>query len=152
MHELKKKLCRTLTYYRLYSYYRSDRTDCDHIYFKRGNTNNHCGLNSIVFEIDPEFFTFYDYKTTRIIANELLYFYLLTKINPEENPDLILQKPENSKDIFLTESKHALIELAYTLYYSASISHGKIGVRKISLMFQIFFGLPLANSTTLFIE
>ena len=128
-----------------YRYYRSGRTDRDDTYFKRGNINYHDGLNSIVFEIDPEFSTFYDYKIARIIANELLYSYLLTKINPDENPDAIQQKPESSKDIFWTESKNALVELTYALYASTSISHGKIGVRKISLMFQILFGITLGD-------
>lgn len=126
-----------------YRYYRSGRTDRDHTYFKRGNINYHDGLNSIVFEIDPEFSTFYDYKTARIIANELLYTYLLSKINPEENPDLIAQKPERSKDIYWTETKNALTELIYALHASGAISYGKISVRKISLMFQILFGITL---------
>ena len=128
-----------------YRYYRSGRTDRDHVYFKRGNINYHDGLNSIVFEIDAEFSTFYDYRTARIISNELLYTYLLTKINPDENPDAIFQKSESSKDIFWTDSKNALIELTYALYASGAISHGKLGVRKISLMFQILFGVTLGD-------
>lgn len=128
-----------------YRYYRSGRTDRDDTYFKRGNINYHDGLNSIVFEIDPEFSTFFDYKTARIISNELLYTYLLTKINPDESPDVILQKPESSKDIFWTDSKNAIIELIYALYASGVISHGKIGIRKISLMFQILFRIPLGD-------
>lgn len=128
-----------------YRYYRSGRTDRDDTYFKRGNINYHDGLNSIVFEIDPEFSTFFDYKTARIISNELLYTYLLTKINPDESPDVTLQKPESSKDIFWTDSKNAIIELIYALYASGVISHGKIGIRKISLMFQILFRIPLGD-------
>ncbi|MBW7943581.1 MAG: RteC domain-containing protein [Candidatus Kuenenia stuttgartiensis] len=128
-----------------YRYYRSGRTDRDHAYFKRGNINYYDGLNSIVFEIDPKFSTFYDYKTARIIANELLYTYLLTRINPDENPDLIVQKPESSKDIFWTDSKNALIELVYALYASGVISHGKIGIRKIGLMFQVLFSITLGD-------
>lgn len=128
-----------------YRYYRSGRTDRDDTYFKRGHINYHDGLNSIVFEIDPAFSTFYDYKIARIIANELLYTYLLTKINPDENPDMVIQKPESTKDVFWTESKNALIELIYALYASGAISHGKIGIRKISLMFQILFRIPLGD-------
>lgn len=126
-----------------YRYYRSGRTDRDNSYFKRGNINYHDGLNSIVFEMDPSFSTFFDYKVSRIIANELLYSYLLTKINPDENPDLILQNSESYKDIFWTDSKNSLIELIYALHASGAISHGKIGIRKISLMFQILFRIPL---------
>lgn len=128
-----------------YRYYQSGRTDKDGIFFKRGNINYHDGLNSIVFEIDPEFSTFFDFKVARIISNELLYTYLLTKINPEENPDMIIQKLENSKDIFWTDSKNALIELVYALYASGAISHGKIGIRKVSLLFQVLFRVPLGD-------
>ena len=128
-----------------YRYYRSGRTDRDDIYFKRGNINYHDGLNSIVFEIDPAFSTFFDYKVARIIANELLYTYPLTKINPDESLDTNLQKTESSKDIFWTDSKNALVELIYALYASGVISHGKIGIRKISLMFQVLFRIPLSD-------
>ena len=128
-----------------YRYYRSGRTDREDIYFKRGNINYHDGLNSIVFEIDPAFSTFFDYKVSRIIANELLYTYLLTKINPDESLDTNLQKTESSKDIFWTDSKNALVELIYALYASGVISHGKIGIRKISLMFQVLFRIPLSD-------
>ncbi|WP_293956631.1 MULTISPECIES: RteC domain-containing protein [unclassified Sphingobacterium] len=128
-----------------YRYYRSGRTDRDDTYFKRGHINYHDGLNSIVFEIDPAFSTFFDYKVARIISNELLYTYLLTKINPDENPDLVLKNPESTKDVFWTDSKNALIELVYALYAAGVISHGKIGIRKISLMFQILFRIPLGD-------
>lgn len=128
-----------------YRYYRSGRTDRDDTYFKRGNINYHDGLNSIVFEIDSSFSTFYDYKVARIISNELLYTYLLTKINPDENPDVILQNSESTKDVFWTDSKNAIIELVYALYASGAISHGKIGIRKISLIFQILFRMPLGD-------
>ena len=145
LQELKKEYDEHICNSDFYRYYRSGRTDRDNTYFKRGNINYHDGLNSIVFEIDPEFSTFFDYKTARIISNELLYTYLITKINPDESPDVILQKPESSKDIFWTDSKNAIIELIYALYASGVISHGKIGIRKISLMFQILFRIPLGD-------
>lgn len=128
-----------------YRYYRSGRTDRDNTYFKRGNINYHDGLNSIVFEIDTSFSTFFDYKVARIIANELLYSFLLTKISPDENPDLFLQKPKGSKDIFWTENKNALIELVYALYAAKVISYGKIGIRKIGLLFQVLFRVSLGD-------
>lgn len=128
-----------------YRYYRADRADRDHIYFRLGQINYHDGLKSGVFEIDHSFSTYYDNKIARIIANELLYTYLMTKINPDEDPDMILQKPENTKDVFWTDSKNALIELVYALYAAGVISYGKIGIRKISLMFQILFRIPLGD-------
>ncbi|MDR6563848.1 hypothetical protein J2Y60_003680 [Arcicella sp. BE140] len=87
--------------------------------------------------------TYYDNKVAHIIANELLYTYMLTKINPEENPDTILQNLDANKDISWTNSQNALIELIYALYVSNSITHGKIGIRKLALIFQILFRTPL---------
>ncbi len=126
-----------------YQYYRAGRTDRDHIYFKLGQINYHDGLKSGVFEIDLSFSTYYDNKIARIIANELLYSYLLTKINPEDNPNMILMNKDSGKDISWTNSQNALIELIYALYASNSISHGSIGIRKIALIFQVLFRTPL---------
>ena len=145
LQELKKEYAEHICNSDFYRYYRSGRSDKDEVYFRLGNINYHDGLNSFVFEIDSQFSTFYDYKVARIIANELLYNYLLTKINPDENPDVILQNSESTKDVFWTDSKNALIELVYALYASGAISHGKIGIRKISLLFQILFRVPLGD-------
>ncbi len=145
LQELKKEYAEHICNSDFYRYYRSGRSDKDEVYFRLGNINYHDGLNSFVFEIDSQFSTFCDYKVARIIANELLYNYLLTKINPDENPDVILQNSESTKDVFWTDSKNALIELVYALYASGAISHGKIGIRKISLLFQILFRVPLGD-------
>lgn len=126
-------------------YYRSGRTDRDKEYFMLGKINYHNGLNSFVFEIDPSFSTYYDYKVARIIANELLYTYLLAKTNPEQSSSISLRDSESVKEIFWTDSKNALIELIYALYASGAISHGKIGIRKIGLAFHILFRIPLGD-------
>ncbi|MCW2259744.1 MULTISPECIES: RteC domain-containing protein [Sphingobacterium] len=126
-----------------YRYYRAGRTDRDHTYFRLGQINYHDGLKSGVFEIDLSFSTYYDNKIAYIIANELLYIYMLTKISPKENPDLILLNGEANKDISWTNSQNALIELIYALYASNSIAYGKIGIRKLALIFQVLFRTPL---------
>ena len=128
-----------------YRYYRSGRTDRDQEYFTRGKINYSDGLNSYVFEIDHQFSTYYDSKMARIIANELIYTYLITKINPQESSDSLFQGGETTKDIFWTDSKNALIELIYALHASGVISHGKIGIRKMTLVFQILFRVPLGD-------
>lgn len=125
-----------------YRYYRSGRTDRDEQYFMLDKINYHDGLNSFVFEIDPKFSTYFDYKVAKIIGNELIYNYLTTKLNPEQNPDILLQNGE-AKDIFWTQSKNALIELIYALHAAGAIAHGKIGIRKISMVFQILFRISL---------
>jgi hypothetical protein len=159
--EYKEHICNS----DFYRYYRAGRTDRDHDFFKLGKINLNTGLNSFIFEVDTQFSTYYDYKVSRIIANELLYNYLIIKINPVDKPDMALKNGESTKDIFWTESKNALIELIYALYVSGAISNGKTGIRKISSAFQILFRTQLgdihhafhrmkdrANNRTLFLD
>ena len=145
LEELKQEYNEHICNSDFYRYYRSGRTDRDNEYFMLGKINYHNGLNSFVFEIDSSFSTYYDYKVARIIANELLYTYLLEKTNPDQKSEFILQNPESVKEIFWTDSKNALIELIYALHASGAISHGKIGLRKISLAFHILFRIPLGD-------
>lgn len=158
--EYKEHICNS----EFYRYYRSGRTDRDENYYMLGNINYYDGLNSFVFEIDPNFSTYFDYKVAKIIANELIYGYLTTKLSPEQNPDVLLQDSD-SKDIFWTQTKNALIELIYALHACDAISHGKLGIRKISMVFQILFRISLndihnsfhrmktrAGSRTLFLD
>ena len=126
-----------------YRYYRAGRTDRDHIYFRLGQINYHDGLKSGVFEIHLSFSTYYDNKIAYIIANELLYTYMITKISPEKNPDMIMINGDTNRDISWTNSQNALIELIYALYASNSIAYGKIGIRKLALIFQVLFQTPL---------
>jgi len=139
--EYKEHICGS----NFYRYYRSGRTDRDEEYFTRGKINYREGLSSFVFEINRQFSTYYDSMVARIVANELLYSYLLTKINPDEAPERLLNNPDSNKDIFWTDSKNALIELIYALHASGVVSHGKIGIRKVSLVFQILFRVPLGD-------
>jgi hypothetical protein len=129
-----------------YRYYRMGRSECDHQFFRLGKIDLHDGVNSFVFEIDPQFSTYYDYKVARIIANELLYNYLLAKIEPMNEETIIFPEERGaSRDFFWTDSKNALIELIYALHASGSISHGKAGIRKISMVFQLLFRIQLGD-------
>lgn len=140
-HEFKVDSCGSY----FYRYYRSGRRDRDQDYFVRGKINYREGLNSFVFEADPHFSTYYDFKVARIIANDLIYNYLITKINPIDSTEMLLQNSDSAKEIQWTDTKNALIELIYALQASGVISHGKIGIRKISTVFQILFKVQLGD-------
>lgn len=126
-----------------YRYYRSGRTDLDAIYFRLGKINYHEGLNSFVFEIDPQFSTYYDYKVAKIIANDLLYSHLISKITPEIQPEFMTSSDESLKDLRWSDSRNALIEMIYAIYAAKSVSDGKLSIRKLSLVAQIMFKIPL---------
>jgi len=140
--EYKEHICNS----DFYRYYKSGRTDRDHEFFRLGKINLPIGLNSFVFEVDSSFSTYYDYKVSHIIANELLYTYLISRTTPSEVQGAFsLETPEMGKDILWTDSKNALIELIYALYVSGAVSHGKIGIRKMSQVFQMLFRTPLGD-------
>ena len=84
-------------------------------------------------------------KNYRIIANELLYNFLIIKVNPVDKPNMVLQNGGAAENISWTESKNALIELIYALHITGAISHGKIGIRKISSVLQILFQIQLGD-------
>jgi hypothetical protein len=130
-----------------YQYYRSGRTDFDHIYFKLGNIHLHTGLNSFAFEIDPQVSTYYDYKAAKIISTELLYAFLISKISPQDTEVKFLNKRPSfyNDELIWTGSKAALVELIYALHVSGNISHGKIGIRKMSSAIESILKIELGD-------
>lgn len=129
-----------------YRYYRSGRTDRDCDYFRLGNIKIHQGLNSFAFELDHEFSTYYDYKVAQILANDLLQDYLLAKTNEVKLENLIDIDPKSEISWKWTATKNELIELIYALYISGSLSNGKVGVRKITSLFQQLFKIQLGDT------
>lgn len=129
-----------------YRYYRAGRIDRDHIYFRLGNINYYDVLTSEVFEMDAKFSTYYDNRVANIIANELLYTYLVNKMNlTEEHSNMTLINGDANKDMSWTSTHNALIELIYALHASNCISNGNIGIRKTALIFQILFRVKLQD-------
>ena len=145
LQELKEEYKEHIDNSDFYRYYRSGRTDRDETYFRLGNINFHDGLNSFVFEIDPLFSTYYNYKVARIIANELLYTYILHKINNDEMTDPLSIRDISSDAVIWTDTKNALIELVYALHASGSVSYGRIGIRKISFALEKLFQINLGD-------
>ena len=141
--ELKQEFEEHIFNSEFYRYYRSGRNDRDQTFFRLGNINLYDGLNSFVFEIDHHFSTYYDYKVARIIANDLLQNYLYLKIDSIEDSNF--KDEEATKDIFWTSSKNALVELIYAMYASGAVSHGKVGIRKLSMIAQIVFSVSLGD-------
>ncbi len=146
MQELKQHYDEHICKTEFYRYYRTGRSDWDHHFFRLGKIDLHDGLSSFFFEIDPGFSTFYDYKVARIIASELLYEYLRSKLETNEIDLNSHTSTTNSvREIVWTDSKNSLIELIYALHASGSISHGKLGIRRITNVFQTVFSIHLGD-------
>jgi hypothetical protein len=139
--EYKKFICGS----EFYKYYKSGRTDNDHIYFRLGNINFFEGLHSFYFEIDTEFSTYYDHKVGRIISFDLLHSYINHKVGGSEQSSAICTDPPQSREFSWTDSKNALIELIYALHVAGSISNGRAGLRNLSKLFEEMFDINLGN-------
>lgn len=123
-----------------YRYFRTGRTDRDAEFFCRGQLAGTGARESFYIELDTQFSTYYDHMAARFIAQDLLYAFLLSRIDPDSP-----YETSSSGDMQWTGTKNALIELIYALYISGTISHGKAGVRKISTVFQRIFKIPLGD-------
>ena len=129
-----------------YRYYRSNRCDLDDRFFRLGNIEFYSGLNSVAFEMDPQFSTYYDYKVSRIISDELFYHYLLRRMDPDES-DVVSEIAAQAylKDIYWTHSKNALIELVYALHATGAVSNGRVGISKLAMIFEMAFSIKLGD-------
>lgn len=146
MQDLKQQYEEHICQTEFYRYYRLGRSDWDHQFFQLGKIDLHDGVSSFFFEIDTDFSTFYDYKVARIIASELLYDYLHSKLEPESVHTVLQSQGQGPvKEVVWTDSKNSLIELIYALHASGSISHGKLGIRRITNVFQSVFGIQLGD-------
>jgi len=128
-----------------YRYYRSGSSLHDSEFFVRGKMDMNKGLKSHAFESDPHFSTYYDFKVSRIIENDLLYEYLLSRIDNGLTNLSALNLESGYETICWTESKSALIELIYALHATECITHGKIGIRKVASVFQALFNVQLGD-------
>lgn len=128
-----------------YRYYRSGSNKNDSEYFLRGKLDMNRGLKSHAFEADPHFSTYYDFQVSRIKANDLLSEYLVSRVDNGLINLGALNLEGGYETIRWTESKSALVELIYAIYASECITHGKIGIRKITAVFETVFNVQLGD-------
>lgn len=152
-HELKlldHSFTNSLEFYR---YYRSGDTSLDARYFLRSEYDWALDHDPLLFEKDPGYSTSYDYEVANIIANDLLKAYLLSRLerlDREVGADLISLVSKNQMQ--WTDSKVALIELAYSIHSSRSINHGTIDLKDLISGFEILFNVRIGDFYRTFLE
>ena len=124
-----------------YQYYRSGAVQMDEIYFLRGGFDVLAELED--FEEDAIYSTSYDYKLSKIIANEKYQEYLnleLQKIIQHND-----QPPENGVDLPLTwtANKTDLVELIYALVALGVFNNGNSDIKAVVNFFQLAFHVDL---------
>lgn len=129
----------------LYTYYRTGKTQFDEQFFLREASDEQL-LPEDTQDIDPRFSTVHGFKIARLQALEQLRDYIQQALRKIENGDMI--PPEGKDKAFKshwTDSKAALIELAYALHSRGSINQGKGDVKQIISDLEILFNIRLGN-------
>lgn len=134
-------------------YYRSGKSLMDEYYFLRGVRNMELSPECFYFERDPKFSTSFDFKVSKLLANDMLAAYInceIAKLKHQEN-DFEPSSSAASQEKW-TDKKTALVELIYAIHEEGSISFGKINLKLIATMFSKMFNINLSDIYNIFLE
>jgi len=136
------------------TYYRSQTTSFDEIYFLRKEPDSWLLMNFEDYETDLNFTTIYDHKISKIIAFELLSEFLKSTLAKLEiQHDLSGgQKSLTQSNVNWTGSKVALVELLYALQSAGSCNNGTIDLKQLANHFEKIFNIDLGNYYRVFQE
>jgi len=137
-----------------YRYYRTESTELDKQYFLRGKPDIHLNLDSFYFERDSKFFTGFDSKVARILANDMLSIYLNAELSKLEEPLTNQCEPANFPKVKVTwtDSKVALVELIYAIYSTGSINNGNSDLKSLGFYFENVFNIELGDIYRTYLE
>lgn len=126
-----------------YVYYRSKRTSEDKLLFLR-KTDCLPLIPEDNQDMDPAFSTIGGSWFAKFMGFEKIIGFLLTKIERMEKggSELATQRKQQSA---WTDSKAALVELAYALYSRGSINYGKADIKEIVSELEYLFNIHLGN-------
>ncbi len=136
------------------TYYRSQATSYDEIYFLRKEPDSWLLLNFDNYETDLNFTTIYDHKISKIIAYEFLSEFIkssITKLEIQRD----LSSGQNSitqHSINWTGSKVSLVELLYAIQSAGSCNNGTIDLKQLANHFEQIFNIDLGNYYRVFQE
>jgi len=139
-----------------YQYYRSGSTHLDRIYFLRGKPDIQLLLESFYFERDANFSTCYDFKVTKILANEMLSVYINSKLSELERPYSHSNFENNTffpkVKITWTGKKAELTEQIYAWIEAESFNHGNVNIKELVNYIESVFNIDLGNFYHIFLE
>ena len=136
------------------TYYRSQTTSFDEIYFLRKEPDSWLLMNFEDYETDLNFTTIYDHKISKIIAFELLSEFIKSMLAKLEiQHDLSgSQKTLTQSNVNWTSSKVSLVELLYALQSAGSCNNGTIDLKQLASHFENIFNIDLGNYYRVFQE
>ncbi|MBS1526056.1 MAG: RteC domain-containing protein [Bacteroidetes bacterium] len=128
-----------------YIYYHMERTDLDRTYFTRTSEKLEL-LPEYSLDNDPKFSNAYSYRLAKMQAYERLNNYLQNCIYHLEHPGAFTADPQKNKPRNLwTDTKAALIELAYAIHSRGAVNHGQGDVKQFITDLEAFFNVQVGN-------
>ncbi|MEC3880203.1 RteC domain-containing protein [Parapedobacter sp. 10938] len=129
----------------LYSYYRTGQTTQDELFFIRDAGKEQQPVpHEYSLDLDPQFSTLHSSMLARMQAYEQLIEYIQQMMYNLAHPAWNAITPTNRPSLW-TDSKTALIELAYAMHARGSINHGKGDIKTIVASLEIAFGVQVGN-------
>lgn len=126
----------------LYTYYRMGRADQDELLYVR-ETDCVPLIPDYSLDFDSSFTTINSSKLGKIMAFERVCEYLTQTIQALEYGVRVI--PEQKSKHLWTESKAALIELAYALHSRGAVNNGKCDVKAIINSLEQLFNVEVGN-------
>jgi hypothetical protein len=132
-----------------YRYYKSENRAFDKVYFCRKKPDVKMTLDSFYFQADHRFNTSHDYLVARIIANEMIQFYLQNELRMLKSDGF---SESLNPSLKWTGSKVGLVELLYALHSAQVFENGNASLHKIATFFEVAFGIEIGQYHRIFIE
>ncbi|RAJ28082.1 RteC domain-containing protein [Pedobacter cryoconitis] len=132
----------------IYAYYRSEDDYLDPQLFVRGVTDPPRWLCKLRIDQDERFSTAGDYMFARIMANEQIARYLENAISGLEFHPFTEDEIETN----WTGETINLLEIAYGIYCTAQVNHGKIGIGELVRKFEKVFNVSIGRPYRRFLE
>jgi len=136
-----------------YKYYRSGSSSLDSTYFLRSKKDDEINPESLYPDADPLFSTRGDHQVAKILANEMLSFYLKNSLERQLNK--AVQGPialNSGNPLKWTAPKAALIEIIYSLQSYGAFNNGAADIKEIASYLQEVFHVELGNYYHSFLE
>lgn len=133
----------------LYTYFRTGNTRYDREYFLRGN-DSLAMIPEYILDIDSRFSTIYSLKFAKIKAYERLGGYLHNALHELQYGNMKVSMKQGG--LKWTDSKVALIELAYALHARGAVDSGKAGIKQLISSLENAFNVELVNFYRVFMD
>ncbi|MDH6310326.1 hypothetical protein M2451_003213 [Dysgonomonas sp. PFB1-18] len=135
-----------------YKYYRTGCTHLDRYYFVRGKPDIQLNLDTFYFERDPKFSTSFDFKVSKIIANEMLAIYLNEKLKALNNSPNSSNFSSVKKKLTWTAKKTELVEQIYAWERAECFDYGNTNIKEIAEYVEEVFNIDLGDFYHAFLE